>query len=488
MKKKYTFLLVLLAVSCPTPSVFAQQASRFTPEREWVDSTGKYTIEAKLIKAVINKETSEIEAHLLLNDGQIKTIQINKLSEKDNKFVKEYLDDSYTRLKEKISLCVFAKDAHLLYEDFLSNGFATDRNRLIIETRMNALAKDLDQELVIFKNEFIVKSELDARKKETIDKLNDWIKNTTSLPPKKNIIMAIADQKKLKEAISNDPTTLQPIIIMALLSDVYSADYDKSQRYLERALDVGKRYKSIFTDDDKYHFLAVQNNLAVSYLMSNRVPKAIRTLENLVSGSESNSTTTNISTVSVPVQVKQNIAKLDSMLQSQLAKEFAVGLQCDQEDKESIFSLKSKLGATDLGKGWKLMLPRGTEDIGFVIPNGRQRISGVPGKGNVYTFSYDGKPVIQVPLNGSWIKNGELENFRCINCTGTGKVRCPAPLCKKGDVKIRDFGWLDKDKQHWGPTGYHFDPCENCKGTGLLLCPCCYNSRFKNSFGIQITW
>jgi hypothetical protein len=487
MLKIFTFLLVLLAVSCPTPSVFAQQASRFTLEREWVDSTGKYTIEAKLIKAVTNKETSEIEAHLLLNDGQIKIIQIKKLSEKDNKYVKEYLDDSYTRLKEKISLSVFAKDAHLLYEDFLSNGFATDRNRLIIETRMNAVAKDLDQELVIFKNEFIVKSELDTRKKETIDKLNDWIKNTASLPPKKNIIMAIADQKKLKEAISNDPTTLQPILIMALLSDVYSADYDKSQRYLERALDVGKRYKSIFTDDDKYHFLAVQNNLAVSYLMSNRVSKAIRTLDNLVSAGGLNSTTTTAA-ASVPIQVKQNIAKLDNMLQSQLAKEFNVGLKCDQEDKKKILSLKNTLGASDHSKGWKLMLPRGTEDVGFVIPTGRQRISGVSGTGNVYTFSYSGKPVVQVPLNGSWIKNGELENFRCINCTGTGKVRCPAPLCKKGDVKIRDFGWLDKDKAHWGPIGYHYDPCKNCEGAGLILCPCCYNSMYENSFGIQITW
>ena len=213
--------------------------------------------------------------------------------------------------------------------------------------------------------------------------------------------------------------------------------------------------------------------------MSNRVPKAIRTLENLVSNSESDSTTTNAATV--PIQVKQNIAKLDSMLQSQLAKEFAVGLQCDQEDKEKIYSLKSKLGATQHSKGWKLMLPRGTEDIGFVIPKGRQRISGVPGKGSIYTFTYAAKTVIEVPLNGSWIKNGEIENFRCINCTGTGKVRCVAPLCKKGSIKVRDFGWLDSKQQHWGPTGYHFDPCKNCEGTGLLLCPCCYNSRFKNS-------
>ncbi|MDB4370485.1 SHD1 domain-containing protein [Mariniblastus sp.] len=486
-KKLSVLLLFSIIVSFVSP-ILAQEPTRFTIEREWVDSSGKYTIKAKLIKAIENKDTSEIDAHLQLINGETKVVPMDKLSKKDNKFINEYLDGLYLRLKEKISLCVFAKDAHSLYADFLNNGFATDNNRLIIESRMNALAKNLDQELVIFKNEFIVKSELDARKKETLDKLNDWIKNTTSLPPKKNIIMAIADQKKLKESISNDPTTLQPIIVMALLSDVYSADYDKSQRYLERALEVGKRYQSIFTEDDNYHYLVAQNNLAVSYLMSNRVPKAIRTLENLVFGSESNSATTNISTVSVPVQVKQNIAKLDKMLQSQLAKEFAVGLQCDQEDKESIFSLKSKLGATDHSNGWKLMLPRGTEDIGFVIPKGRQRISGVPGKGSIYTFSYDGKPVIQVPLNGSWIKNGEIENFRCINCTGTGKVRCTAPLCKKGSIKVRDFGWLDSKQQHWGPTGYHFDPCKNCKGTGLLLCPCCYNSKFKNSFGLQITW
>ena len=486
MSKVLAICLSFVVLVSLKTTAFSQEFSKFTSEREWVDSSGKYKIKATLIKAVKNKETSAIDAHLELENGESKVVPMSRLSAKDNKFVNEYLDEMYLRLKEKITQCVFAKDAHTLYANFLNNGFATDRNRLIVESRMNALAKNLDQELVIFKNEFILKSNMEARKKETIEKLNDWIKNTTSQPPKKNIIMAVLDQKKLKESISNDPTTLQPIIVMALLSDVYSADYDKSQRYLERALEIGKRYKSIFTEDDNYHFLAAQNNLAVSYLMSNRVPKAIRTLENLVSNSESDSTTTKAATV--PIQVKQNIAKLDSMLQSQLAKEFAVGLQCDQEDKEKIYSLKSKLGATEHSKGWKLMLPRGTEDIGFVIPKGRQRISGVPGKGSIYTFSYAGKTVIEVPLNGSWIKNGEIENFRCINCTGTGKVRCVAPLCKKGSIKVRDFGWLDSKQQHWGPTGYHFDPCKNCDGTGLLLCPCCYNSRFKNSFGLQITW
>ena len=101
---------------------------------------------------------------------------MSRLSAKDNKFVNDYLEEMYLRLKEKIAQCVFAKEAHTLYANFLKNGFATDRNRLIVESRMNALAKNLDQELVIFKNEFILKSNMEARKKETIEKLNDWIK------------------------------------------------------------------------------------------------------------------------------------------------------------------------------------------------------------------------------------------------------------------------------------------------------------------------
>ena len=486
MSKVLAICLSFVVLVSLKTTAFSQEFSKFTSEREWVDSSGKYKIKATLIKAVENKETSAIDAHLKLENGESKVVPMSRLSEKDNKFVKEYLSDMYLRLKEKIALCVFAKDAHALYTDFLNDGFATKNNRLIIESRMNALAENLDQELVIFKNEFILKSDLASRKKETLDKLNGWINTTTKLAPKNNVIMPILDQKGLKESISNDPTTLQPIIVMALLSDVYSADYDKSQRYLEKALEIGKRYQSIFTEEDKYHYLVVQNNLFVSYLMSNRVPRAIRLLDDLISNNGSGSSST--SNQPIPVQVKQNVAKLYLMLQSQLSKEFAVGLKCDQDDKEKLILLKNKIGAVEHSKGWKLMLPKGTENLGFIIPKGRERISGVAGKGEIYSLSYKGKKLIEVPLNGSWIKEGDIENFRCINCTGTGKVRCTAPLCKKGSIKVRDFGWLDSKRQHWGPTGYHFDPCKNCEGTGLLLCPCCYNSFYKNSFGLQMTW
>src|SRR6476659_9787923 len=73
MKTAFIFASVLFLVSGSTPTSLA---------RVWTDSTGRYTLEAKLVAS------NDRMAVLQREDGELGAFPLDKLSEKDREFVK----------------------------------------------------------------------------------------------------------------------------------------------------------------------------------------------------------------------------------------------------------------------------------------------------------------------------------------------------------------------------------------------------------------
>jgi tetratricopeptide (TPR) repeat protein len=430
-----TRLRYALLCICLTLSLFHNEAlgqlGRFQKARKWTDATGKFNETANLISS--NGDVAVIE----LADGRKKTVAVDRLSTEDQKFVEKFVKSAFSDLKTRAKECVFAADALQLYRDFQESGLVSSDHRLEIESRIEVLLAQSEVDAIILDNKFLPKNQLLDFKSQTHQRIRDWINFANQRFALQKDVRE--DQKLLRLAIKDDPTSIDGLILLSLLLEVRDANYSAAQRHLEDAIRAGKRYLSISSENDKANLQIAMNNLGVSYARSNRLPKAYKTW------TQSLELTTTFSSL-----IKHNLARASLMVSNKKS-----GLSTNNSTKRDLQSYQS-LGGAD---GWKLMSPVAFDgkhwtDIRFVLAS---------------KFS---------TINGRTI-----EDRRCVKCNGTSLIRCLNKLCQNGSIR-KDIYGRKVIQTPRGPRdgGYgllcvEHHKCPTCNGDGQHRCPCCNGGR-----------
>ena len=424
---EFAVLLFLLLVLCNPVDSFGQ-LTKFKNLRTWSDSSGNFEVTAKLTSA------NSDEAVIVDENDKSMTVKFKKLSVSDQKFVQNFSNAAFLKLKSDARECVYASDALTLYEDYVTEGLVGSSNRLLIESKIEALKKYSELQAIIVGDDFLPKAELPAQKNKTRDMVNDWI---TKVGLAGN---AGKDQKLLRAAIKGDPTSLDAAIILALYFDVHNAEHETAQRHLDNAVKRGMKFLPIATPNDKTNVLVALNNLAVSYARIDRIPKALKLW---MKANE-------VSNASLPPEATHNIAKVNRMVNQRNS-----GLSTDADTRKALAKFSGLTNSQGGTGGWKLMCPK----------------------------DCDGKTVTNLPfvlMKGySVLSGGSIEDRRCVKCEGASRILCPSRVCKRGIVSHKNFGPRIMQTPN-GPIdlGYGFlgvekKACTNCRGNGVITCPYC---------------
>lgn len=427
---RYALLSVCLTITLQTANVHGQ-LTRYYEIREWSDSSGKFSETAKLI-------SSDGDTVVLKNDsGKNKNIPVDRLSIKDQEFVKKFVKATFANLKSQAKDCLFAADALKHYRDYQKHGLVSTAHRLEIESRIEVLESQTKFEAVIVGDGFLPKSQLKETKETTKQQIKDWIAEANNQFTIKQDVAD--DQKLLRSAIRDDPTSIDGLILLSLLLEVKEANYSAAQRHLEIAVRQGTRYLPISTEDEKSNLQIAMNNLGVSYARSNRLAKAHRIWTRSLEMSNAFGSL-----------IEQNLAKASQMADNQRS-----GISANASTRRD---LRSYLSFGSSG-GWKLMCP-----IAF--------------DGNHWTD-------IRFILVGkfSTLTGQTIEDHRCVKCNGTSVIRCLNNLCQNGVIK-KDIHGRKVIPTPQGPRdgGYgllrvEHHKCPTCRGDGRHKCPCCTGGR-----------
>ena len=428
-KKIYFWFPILISLCCS--SSLSGQLSRFHKLRTWTDSSGKHKTEAMLISS------NEVEVNLALQNGESKTLPFERLSQDDQEFIEEYGSENFTEIKNQARNSVFAADALKRYEEYSSSNLVSPANQVFVDSQIQLLKEKSESNSIIINSGYLPLDQLSSLKAQSLADANEWAKNIASAGK------ANEDQKLIKKAISDDPTSLESAITLGLWFEVGVADYKAARRHLERAIERGERYLPIATETDRQNLLAAMNNLAVSYAKQGKISKAIKLMGKMEDVSEAD----------LPKEVSANVGKIKRMIMNTNS-----GLAADSKERKTVAEFSNLIGGNSTSSAWHLMVPQELSTIQFAID---KRFSLLEGK--------------------------TILDKRCIRCDGTTTAFCPVKECKKGAIK----------KTIWGPKMMRgkvigreiktikYDPCTNCKGKGVVNCSGCYSPGKRRSIGIQ---
>ena len=442
MNFRFTIWFVLIAVlltaskptvlsSAPNLKFEKQDDSRYHKQRVWVDSTGKHKVEAKLI------ELKADQVRLKKKDGKETVLPVDRLSEDDKKFIDRYRKEVFSNLKTKIKASVYAHEIVERCQDYLEKGFADKEqtafaNEKIEEFKPHGYAIRLPKEIV-------TERDLAVRRKEADQMVSEWVSAKNG-----------SDQKLLKSSINLDPTGVESAILLALYEEVHEADFKSSQRYLADGIKRGLRYQELGTDSDKTNLLFAMNNLAVSYVRSDQMSKAIRVWKEAQY----------LTKYDLPNEMKQNIDKVVRMMKNNLS-----GIAPDRNTRKEMEELAEVSGAgTHHIGGWKLLCPVDLEGkpragLGFVIAN----------------------------REAQEVVGDLIEDTRCVSCTGVAWLNCVNRKCQNGQIEVPVYGmrkvtFPDGTVQNTGRGIIRIDHvrCGTCNGNGRIDCPSCHLGIQKN--------
>ncbi|MEM9944289.1 MAG: SHD1 domain-containing protein, partial [Planctomycetota bacterium] len=257
--KLLSFLLLSLFVQCQLTGSVSAQNSRFEKSRQWVDDTGQYRITATLQKLQDSTVT------LLKKNGEETKLPINRLSKEDIEFLDGYRNSKFQELKTKHSEFIFASAVLESSKNYLEQGIATEEQKQELLNRIKELEPYSDSDGILFPKQIIRKNDYLAKRAEAADLVTSWIENKKG-----------DEDHKLKLAKQIDPTSMESDLLLAIYAETYDANHRLAQRYLSDAMKQALRYRELWEATDKYNFLAIVNNLSVSYARSGYVGKAVR--------------------------------------------------------------------------------------------------------------------------------------------------------------------------------------------------------------------
>jgi hypothetical protein len=431
------FLILLLAgLANLAGSTAHAQNSRFERMREWTAAGSSRTLEAKMI--AVDADSVTLES----SNGKQASIPINSLSDADQALIAEYKDSLFNRLKRQTREALFAREALKLFQEFKDAGLINDSNREFVESKLEILEEEAHVNSIFFGNRFITLDQLASKKANTKLTVDEWLAHAIETN-------SGADQKALRDATKVDPTSLEAAMLAALHHEIHEANFETSGRLLEDAIKRGQRYLPVANEFEKYNLLAALNNLAVSSVRENKITRALKLWEQADEFSE----------LDLPEPLKFNIAKVDRMINDEQS-----GLKADRAVQTALGRFADTLGARGESGGWKVMLPKDIEgnyrhQIDFVILNSEAQV----------------------------LSDQEIQDSRCVRCTGSTKLRCPANGCQSGGIDIpvigeRTMTLPDGSIQNLGRgrIGTERVKCNTCNGEGVVRCPYCDRGMQKN--------
>ena len=432
-----TFAIASLFVSgfLATPA-WSQVSSRYQKMRLWTASGGASTYEAKLISA--NQESVTLENE----SGKQATIPIAQLSDEDQVFISKYHKSLFDRLKLNVRKTVLATDALKQCQEFLANEYLVDENLIWVQEKIKSLETPASNNAVILPKRFVTPEELADLKGTARRTVLRWTKMMSDNGDG-------TDQKMLREATRDDPTSFEAALFGALYYEIHDALFEQSQRLLEDAAERADLYSPVATDNDRKNHMAVLNNLAVSYARSGQVSRSIKSWQELEQLSDG----------AMPANSLFNIEKIHRMLNDERS-----GYTVSRNEKIEFDRLRKSVGSIGNDGGWRLMSP--TDEQGKTH--------------NAIQF-------LLVDNGAQSVKDGFIEDTRCVRCVGTTLLKCPAEGCKNGAIEIPIEGPIKKtfpdgtvQTVGWGRIGTDVQKCNGCRGEGAVRCPFCENGRQRN--------
>lgn len=434
--QRTVFACALVCVSLSAISAIAQN-SRFQKPREWVDITGDFTIEAQLISA-------SKDSVVLLNEetGNEKEIPIGRLSEKDQAWIGKYKDSLLSELKAQLRNAVFVTDALQLVNEFEASGLVNDENAVYVQGKKEAYEKHAADNAIILGARFVTEAELAQIRQASKTLVDGWV----ALATRKN---SGADQKGLRKATRDDPSSIEANIIAALHYDIKMANFDNAIRLLEDAVERGEKFLPIASPSDRVNLVVALNNLAVSCARANMVSRASRFWEKA----------DEVADGQLPTPVQHNIAKVNRMINDDRS-----GISVERTVVLRFEKLVDATGSTGVAGGWQIMLPQNMDGIGrvnfkFVIEDAGAQVLG----------------------------NEVITDTRCVKCDGSAILRCPNGVCNEGGVEKPIIG----ERRFTHPNGTIVDlgpgrvgtdivACPTCNGEATVRCPSCTNGQQNN--------
>lgn len=413
------------------------QNSRFEKPREWVDITGKHTIEAKIVSA-------SRDSVVLLNEatGNEKEFLVSELSEKDQEWIKRYKASLLSDLKVQLRNAVYVTEALQLVNGFEASGLLDDKNAVYIQGKKEVYEKHVADNAIILGTRFVSQAELAQVRQASKALVDGWIAEA-------NQEISGADQKSLRRATREDPSSIEANILAALHYDVKMANFENAIRLLEDATERGEKFLPIASASDRQNLVVALNNLAVSCSKANMVSKAIRFWEKAHE----------VANEQLPSPVLHNIAKVNRMINSDQS-----GISVKRTVSLRFEKLVELTEATGVAGGWQIMLPQdrnGTHrsNLNFVIQDAGAQVMGTE----------------------------LITDTRCVKCEGSDVLRCPSSVCNGGGVEKpiignRTMTYPDGTvvDMGLGQIGKDIVRCPTCTGKGTVRCPHCNNGRQNN--------